>query len=567
MEWEHGRCGNLEDLLLLGRRLDGPSPIDPKLGMSEFMAAWLLRVRDRRGKQVRLRANRAQREFERRRGQSNIVLKARQMGISTWVAGRFFLKTITHPGTLTVQVAHTQEAAESIFACVHRFVGGLPASLRNGALRTARASSRQIVFPALDSEYRVETAGDRNAGRGVTIQNLHCSEVARWPGDANETLAGLRAALPATGELVLESTPNGADGCFYEEWQRSGGDADQLTAKNPVSGSGTEDEAGAEDSPGADAAGPEKSGPEKSGPEKSGTGGEAAPGAVRSTGAEMVRHFLPWWFEPEYTAEPVPESEWTAEERKLNARAWLNGGQIGFRRRMEAGFRGLARQEYAEDADECFLSSGDCVFDLKLLDARLRELTEPPVSRDGGELLVWYPAVAGREYLIAVDPAGGGAEGDFSAAQVLEAGSGLQCAELRGKLGTLELARRAAALGREYGAATLVVERNNHGSGVLAYLKSVCRYPRIFAQDGQDGWLTSSLSRPRMIGALASALVERPGLFHSRRLLRECRTFVRLRNGRTGAQAGAHDDCVMAMAIGLAARADALTRPGLRRAG
>ncbi len=52
---------------------------------------------------------RGARAFERRRGQRNIVLKARQMGLTTWAAARFFLKTITQPGTLTLEVAHTQE--------------------------------------------------------------------------------------------------------------------------------------------------------------------------------------------------------------------------------------------------------------------------------------------------------------------------------------------------------------------------------------------------------------------------------------------------------------------------
>jgi hypothetical protein len=519
-EWTSVVGGSVAELVGLGRLLDGPGPALPGTTMGCFLAEAWLRVRDRRGQQAPLRANRAQREYERRRGQSNIVLKARQMGISTWVAGRFFLKTITQPGTLTVQVAHTQAAAENIFRCVHRFLGGLPAALRNGALRTARSSARQIVFPALDSEYRVETAGDRNAGRGATIQNLHCSEVARWPGDARETLAGLRAALPATGELVLESTPNGADGCFFEEWQRA--------VWTPAGGR-REDE--------------------------------------RADGDRLVGHFFPWWWEAEYAAQAVAEAEWTEEERGLAARHGLSGAQIGFRRRMEAGFRGLARQEYAEDADACFLSSGACVFDLASVDARLRHLAEPPVTRDGGELLVWNPPTAGREYLVAVDPAGGGSEGDYSAAQVVELATGLQCAELRAKLGTLELARRAADLAREYGTATLVVERNNHGAGVLAYLKAVCRYPRIYEQDGQEGWLTSSLSRPAMIGLLASALVERPGIFQSRRLLKECRTFVRLRNGKTGAQSGAHDDCAMAMAIGLAARSEVAGKMKLSRAG
>ena len=58
------------------------------------------------------------------------------------------------------------------------------------------------------------------------------------------------------------------------------------------------------------------------------------------------------------------------------------------------------------------------------------------------------------------------------------------------------------------------------------------------------------------IGRLGAALVERPDCFMSRRLLAECRGFVRLADGRTGARAGMHDDRVMAMAMGLAARAE-----------
>jgi hypothetical protein len=84
-------------------------------------------------------------------------------------------------------------------------------------------------------------------------------------------------------------------------------------------------------------------------------------------------------------------------------------------------------------------------------------------------LHVWLQPVANREYLAAVDPAGGETEGDYSAVEVIDLATGLQCAELRGKLGPLELAYEASALAREYNNALLVVERNNHGSGVLAY--------------------------------------------------------------------------------------------------
>jgi hypothetical protein len=64
------------------------------------------------------------------------------------------------------------------------------------------------------------------------------------------------------------------------------------------------------------------------------------------------------------------------------------------------------------------------------------------------------------------------------------------------------------------------------------------------------------MSRPAALGRLDAGLVERPECFQSRRLLAECRSFVRMPNGNSGARPGTHDDRVMAMAIGLAARAE-----------
>jgi hypothetical protein len=75
----------------------------------------MLRIRDKQGRLVPMVPNRAQREFARRCGRKNIVLKARQLGMTTYVAARFFLRTITTPGTLSVQVAHDQRSAEEIF--------------------------------------------------------------------------------------------------------------------------------------------------------------------------------------------------------------------------------------------------------------------------------------------------------------------------------------------------------------------------------------------------------------------------------------------------------------------
>lgn len=477
--------------------LDSEPPRPSGTTFAAYLARRYLQMRDRGGTLQPLNANPAQLAFERRRGRRNIVLKARQMGVTTWIAGRYFLRTITQRGVLTVQVAHTREAAQSIFAVAQRMWENLPQPLREGALVRSRANVGQMVFPELDSEFRVVSAADENAGRGLTIQNLHLSEVSRWPGDAMATLAGLRAALAPDAEMTIESTPSGAHGAFYDEWQRA-------------------DETG------------------------------------------TVRHFFPWWLEPAYVG--AVATDLRDDELALMAQHGLSAAQIGYRRGLEQSFRGLRQQEFAEDAVSCFKASGQCCFEIEAVERRLSVVPDPVTIRRGGSLLVWLPPVPGKRYLVAVDTAGGGAEGDYAAIQVIEHATGLQCAELRERLGTLELARVSAALAMEYGGAMIAVERNNHGAGVLAYLDGVERYPNVYDQAGGAGWLTSAGSKPAMISRMGVLLTEQPELFHSRRLLEECRTFVTGASGRMGAANGSHDDCLMAMAVAQAVRAEGLGR-------
>ena len=471
---------------LLDQQWDGEKVRD------QMIAEWL-KIRVKTGGIEPLLLNRAQREYSRTCGRQNIVLKARQVGITTYVAARFFVQTITRPGTMAVQVAHSLESAESIFGIVRRFWEKLPEGLRKGALIHSRANVRQLVFPLLDSEYRVEMAG-ANAGRGMTIHYLHCSEVSRWPRDAAEALASLRAAVAPGGEIVLESTPNGAAGVFYDEWRKA----------------------------------------EESGYRK---------------------HFFPWWYEEGYR-EVGSEGKMqplTLEEEHLVERYGLEEKQIGWRRQQWAILRDLAGQEYAEDTSSCFLASGECVFELEAIEKAAAEAAQAVQSQDNERLVVWFPHQEGRRYIIGVDSAGGGTQGDYACAEVIERAIGLQCAELRGHFPPLELARRVAELGKRYGQALLAVERNNQGYGVLAHLRDM-EYPNIFEKDGQLGWLTSAATRPAMIENMVAVLAAKPELFHSTRLLEECRTFVRRMDGNAAAADGAHDDCVMAMAVALAVR-------------
>src|SRR5262249_25434652 len=134
--WAHREFsvnGDLELLLRLGTALDSRTAIVNQPAVRDRLIEALLKVRSKERGLVPLLLNRAQREYSRTCGRRNIVLKARQLGITTYVAARFFVQTITQPGTLSVQVAHDQESAEDIFRIVHRFWENLPESLRNNA--------------------------------------------------------------------------------------------------------------------------------------------------------------------------------------------------------------------------------------------------------------------------------------------------------------------------------------------------------------------------------------------------------------------------------------------------
>ena len=309
-----------------------------------------------------------------------------------------------------------------------------------------------------------------------------------------ETLAALRAAVPPDGEIFLESTPSGAGGTFYEEWQSA-----------PETG--------------------------------------------------YVQHFFPWWSEESYKRD-VEIVNFTDEELELMAKHKLNAGQIAYRREMRSQFRNRFLEEYAEDAETCFLTSGNCMFDCDVL---AKELKKPEVivdSKQNGKLLYFLQPQPGRDYIVGVDPCSGHPEGDYGCIEVIDAGSGVQCAEWHDRFRPEELAANAVGLAKDYHMAVIAVERNGGGESVMTELRVHSDYPNVYCSHQAPGWLTTDMSRDRALTNFRDLVDNRPELFASHRLLQECRSFVRDRKGKCAASPGAHDDMVMAMAIAQAVRGE-----------
>jgi hypothetical protein len=160
--------------------------------------------------------------------------------------------------------------------------------------------------------------------------------------------------------------------------------------------------------------------------------------------------------------------------------------------------------------------------------------------------------------VIGADVGEGLAQGDPSAACVLDQETGEQVAELHGRIPPGRFARLLAALGRLYQEARLAVERNNHGYTTLEVLHTTLHYTPLYRHRSHDrsgsgekvlGWPTNAQTKPVMIDNLEEAIAEAYLMIRSEGLVDECLTFITTDAGTREAQPGKHDDRVIAAAI------------------
>jgi hypothetical protein len=193
----------------------------------EHYAPRCLKIRPKEGQQKAFALNRSQRFLHQRleamRARTGkvrvLVLKGRQVGISTYVSGRFYWRTSHSTGLRTFILAHLDDASENLFNLAKRYHDNCPELVKP---QTGAANAKELSFPMLDSGYKVATAGSKAVGRSDTIQLFHGSEVAFWP-NAQEHFAGIMQAVaeaPGT-EIILESTANGIGNVFHSLWKRA----------------------------------------------------------------------------------------------------------------------------------------------------------------------------------------------------------------------------------------------------------------------------------------------------------------------------------------------------------
>ncbi len=510
------------------------------LNAREYIEGFL-KIRDKSGRIVPLKLNPPQErlyntireQWESGKPVRIIILKARQMGFSTLTEALIFWATVTADQTESMIVAHLDEATGNLFRMSKRFLDELPGPLKP-MTRASNAQELNFDKPAksreqrkgLGSRIRCATAGGRGVGRSYTLRCLHMSEFAYWPGDKKETLTGLMQAVPdKPGTIVvIESTANGYDE-FKSLWDRA--------------------------------------------EEQQRDGSEG-----------FIPVFFPWFEMPEYRRNVPPGFQRTPEEDQLASTFGLDDEQLSWRRWcIEANCSGdlnLFRQEYPATPEEAFIATGACVFDKEQLVLRREQVRKDTweigefrithradgsvgswewTADERGPIRIRKQPETGRPYVIGGDTAGEGS--DWFVAQVLDNVTGEQVAVLRHQYGEREFAEQMICLGWYYNEALIGVEINYSTypqlkMEELGYRNFYVR-ERVDTYTGRTmeafGFQTTARTRPLIVDGLRDVASHDLELITDFGTLGEMLTFVYDERRRPQAEEGAHDDCVMALAI------------------
>ena len=466
-----------------------------------------------------------------------IVLKARQLGLSTVTTAITFLWAMIFDNFEALILTHENDTTQSLFEKTQSYWENSPF---NGLFQAKHSTQRRLVW-SNGSSIRTATAGNRNAGVGRTIRSLHTSEASRYP-EPEELMGALRQALPKVhGTIeIVESTARGIGNWFHDEWQRA---VEGDTSYAPL--------------------------------------------------------FFPWYKHYEYSSAhvgmargllPTQRPDQLDEEERRLLRLGATYEHLEWRRWVipnELNFdEDFFMQEYPATPEEAFLSSGTNIFNLSHVrnayvpvgsaqeDGRqVRAGVGDLHSLDGhrhpefisapdGKLTV-YRAPSRRPdpllYEIAVDPTRT-TYGDPGCVQVINRATMEQVAVWHGHPDPNEMARVAQTIGRWYHNGQIIVDVGGGGSGVVSLLIQ-WGYPNMWRHRQADrvmksqehaayGFSATYDRKAWAVGALQYALGKGFLTFHDDKTLHQLQNYIQIGGWEMGnGDSNGHDDAVFALIL------------------
>lgn len=174
----------------------------------------LYTIKNEQGISVPFRMNAQQSELLDNLHTLNLVLKARQLGMTTFIQILMLDACLFNSNTSAGIVAHNREDAEAFFDDKIKFAyDNLDPEIRS-VVRAEQDSAKSLTF-SNGSRIRVGTSL-----RSGTFQYLHVSEFgktcAQFPAKAKEIVTGAFNAVHAGQFIAVESTAEGQGGYFHD---------------------------------------------------------------------------------------------------------------------------------------------------------------------------------------------------------------------------------------------------------------------------------------------------------------------------------------------------------------
>lgn len=177
-------------------------------------------IKTKEGHNIKFKMNWAQRELYHDMWYCNIILKARQLGISTFATILFLDSVLFNSNRSAGMIAQTREDAKNLFKKIKHAYDYLPQNIKE-SVRATVDSAQELVF-SNGSSIRVGTSL-----RGSTLQYLHISEFGKicadTPDKAEEIITGSLNTVSAGQYIFIESTAEGTSGHFYEMCKKAQG--------------------------------------------------------------------------------------------------------------------------------------------------------------------------------------------------------------------------------------------------------------------------------------------------------------------------------------------------------
>lgn len=444
----------------------GIEKLDPRLADRIWRLNNLYWVINEDGELIKFKMRPAQEYLLKNLHYKNIILKARQLGFTTFIC-LFMLDYAVFNKTKQLGiVAHTQNDATIIFRKVKTAWDNFPQAIKEYfKLDTIGDSAAEYQFTN-GSVFRISTSLRSGTYQAVLITEFG-KICAHWPEKSVEIVTGTLPAVPSKGLVFIESTAEGEDGYYYEFCQDAM-EADRM--KRPL------------------------------------------------TVKDYKFFFFPWYQNPANVVQgqnlPItPEVNEYLDKMQSIVKIEFTEAQRNWYYLEKKVQRAKMQQEHPTTADEAFLVSGNKLFPGPIIDAQREKYCVEPIEIQG-DFLFYKRYVKSHLYGLGADVSQG-MKRDSSTIVVIDFTVGEVVMTYRSNtVDPVTFAHDIKKAAVWYGACIAAPEANNVGMTTCVTLNSI--YPYVYTQvregltdtspSNKLGYLSSGLTKPKYMYELGEAM-------------------------------------------------------------